>query len=550
MDDAVKAAVSPYELGLDQNPANYEPLSPLSLIKRAARIYPDYPAVVHGAVRHSWAETYARCRRLGSALAKRGVRPLGTVSFLASNIPAMYEAHFGVAMAQAVLNTINTRLDAGTVAFILDHAEAKLLFVSEDFLGVAEDALALARNKPDLILIAEEGTPRDSPYEKFLAEGDPQFDWHGPPDEWQAIALSYTSGTTGNPKGVVTHHRGAYLNAFSNAVGWNMGPHPRYLWTLPMFHCNGWCFPWTLAAIAGTSVCLRKVTASGIFNAIADEKVTHFCAAPTVLGVIINARDDERRAFDHKVYVTTAGAAPPAAVLTAMAARGFEMAHVYGLTETYGPSVHCAWKDEWSALPMDEQAVLKARQGVPYPTGEDVDVLDPQTMAPVPADGKTMGEVMIRGNLVMKGYFKNPQATEESFAGGWFHTGDLGVKHPDTYIQLKDRSKDIIISGGENISSLEVEDVLYRHPAVLEAAVVARPDERWGETPCAFVTLKPGFADTITAEEIIAYCREHLAHFKTPRHVVFSDLPKTSTGKIQKFELRRLVKDMTSDSSR
>jgi fatty-acyl-CoA synthase len=549
MDDAVKAAASPYELGLEQNPANYEPLSPLSLIKRAARVYPDHPAVVHGTVRHSWAETYARCRRLASALHRLGIKPVETVSVLAPNIPAIYEAHFGVPMAQAVLNTINTRLDPGTIAFILDHGESRLLFVSEDFLGIAEQAVALAANKPPIIVIAEEGTPPASGYERFLADGNPEFDWHGPADEWQAIALSYTSGTTGNPKGVVTHHRGAYLNALGNALAWNIGAHPRYLWTLPIFHCNGWCFPWTVAAIAGTSVCLRKVTAEGIFNAVADEKVDYFCAAPTVLGAIINARDEELRPFSHRVRVMTAGAAPPAAVLAAMAARGFDVTHAYGLTEVYGPVVICAWKEQWDDLPIEQQAAIKARQGVPYQVLEDLQVLDPQTMTPVPADGQTVGEVMVRGNVVMKGYFKNPQATEEAFAGGWFHTGDLGVMHPDTYIQLKDRSKDIIISGGENISSLEIEEVLYRHPAVMEAAVVAKPDEKWGEAPCAFVTLKPGFAGTVTAEQIIGYCREHLAHFKTPKHVVFSDLPKTSTGKIQKFELRRLAQDMTTDSS-
>lgn len=547
MDEAVKT--SPYGVGLDRTPANYEPLTPLSLIKRAARVYPDFVAVIHGDVRHTWTETYARCRRLASALVQAGVKPRDTVSFLAPNIPAMYEAHFGVPMAQAVLNTINTRLDPATVAFILDHAETKLLFVSEDFVGVAEAALARAANKPPVIVIAEEGTPADSGYERFLATGDPDFAWTGPADEWDAIALSYTSGTTGNPKGVVTHHRGAYLNALGNALAWNMGAHPKYLWTLPLFHCNGWCFPWTLAAVAGTSVCLRRVAADGIFAAIADEKVDHFCAAPTVLGLVINARDDERRPFSHRVRVMTAGAAPPAAVLAAMAARGFDVTHVYGLTEVYGPVVICAWKDEWNDLPLEEQATLKARQGVPYPVLEDVRVLNPQTMQPVPADGATLGEVMIRGNVVMKGYFKNPQATEEAFAGGWFHTGDLGVMHPDSYVQLKDRSKDIIISGGENISSLEVEEVLYRHPAVMEAAVVARPDDKWGETPCAFVTLKPGAAGTVTAEEIIGYCRANLAHFKAPRHVVFSDLPKTSTGKIQKFELRRIAQDMASEPS-
>jgi len=540
---------SPYEVGLERNAANYEPLSPLSLIRRAARIYPDYTAVVHGTVRHSWAQTYARCRRLASALKRFGIQPLDTVSFLAPNIPAMYEAHYGVPMAQAVLNTINVRLDASAVSFILDHATPKLFFVSEDNRSVAEAAVALASNKPQLIVISEEGTPPDSEYEQFLAGGDSDFAWQGPPDEWQAIALSYTSGTTGNPKGVVTHHRGAYLNALGNALAWNMGQHPTYLWTLPMFHCNGWCFPWTLAAVAGTNICLRKVAAEAIFAAIADEKVDHFCAAPTVLGLVVNARDDERRPFSHRVRIMTAGAAPPAAVLEAMSARGFEVTHAYGLTEVYGPVVLCAWKEEWDALPAEEQAAIKARQGVPYPVLEDLQVLDPKTMKPVPADGETIGEVMMRGNVVMKGYLKNAQATEEAFAGGWFHTGDLGVMHPDSYVQIKDRSKDIIISGGENISSLEVEDVLYRHPAVMEAAVVASPDEKWGETPCAFVTLKPDLAGKISPDDILRYCRENLAHFKVPKRLVFGELPKTSTGKIQKFELRRFAREMTEDRS-
>jgi fatty-acyl-CoA synthase len=529
-------ATQAFRTGLDRNPANYVPLSPLSLIRRAARVHPDHEALVHGALRLSWAETYARCRRLAGALAGRGIGRLDTVSVMASNIPAMAEAHFGVPMAGAVLNAINTRLDPATVAFILDHADSRLLLVSEDFAGVAAEAVARSAAKPPVVVIAEEGAPADSGYERLLAEGDPDFDWALPEDEWSPIALSYTSGTTGDPKGVVTHHRGAYLNALGNALVWAMGPHPRYLWTLPMFHCNGWCFPWTLAAVAGTGVCLRKVTAAGIYAAVADEQVDHLCAAPTVLTFLINAAAEERRGFDHRVKVMTAGAAPPAAVLAGMAERNFDVTHVYGLTEVYGPAVVCAWKPEWDALPLEAQAAIKARQGVPYPVLEDVTVLDPLTLAPVPPDGETMGEVMMRGNVVMQGYFKNPAATEAAFAGGWFRTGDLGVMHPDGYVQLKDRSKDIIISGGENISSLEVEEALYAHPAVLEAAVVARPDPVWGETPCAFVTLKPGAA--ATAEEIVAWCRARLAHFKAPRSVVFADLPKTSTGKIQKTTLR------------
>ncbi|KAB2920291.1 MAG: acyl-CoA synthetase [Hyphomicrobiaceae bacterium] len=543
----MSSPISAYERNLDRNAANYEPLSPLSLLRRAARVYPDYPAIVHGPVRRTWAETYARCRRLGSALRSRGIGRNDTISILASNIPALYEAHFGIPMAGGVLNTINTRLDAAAVAFIIDHAESKMLLVSRDFLPLAQQALDIAANRPPLIVIEEEGASRSCWYEQFIAGGDPEFAWKGPEDEWQAISLSYTSGTTGNPKGVVTNHRGAYLNALGNTLAWSMPMHPVYLWTLPMFHCNGWCFPWTLAALAGTSVCMRKVSAKGIFDAIADDKVNHFCAAPTVLAFILSARPEEKRRLAHPVRVMTAGASPPAAVLEAMTKDGFDLTHVYGLTEVYGPVVVCAWKDRWNALPLDDQARLKARQGVPYQVLEDLTVMDPKTMTPVPADGETMGEVMMRGNVVMAGYFKNAAATGEAFAGGWFHTGDLGVLHPDGYVQLKDRSKDIIISGGENISSIEVEEVLYRHPAVLEAAVVARPDPVWGETPCAFITLRPGAS--ATAQEIIAFCRANLAHFKCPKAVVFGELPKTSTGKIQKFELRKRTTDIVQPAA-
>ncbi|RAU21420.1 acyl-CoA synthetase [Paramagnetospirillum kuznetsovii] len=535
-------ADSPYLHDLDRNDANFVPLTPSSLIKRAARIFPDYPSVIHGDVKFTWGQTYTRCRRLASALTKRGIGLNDSVSVIASNIPAMYECHFGVPMIGAVLNTINIRLDAAAVAFILDHAEAKFLLVSGDFLELARQSLALSKVQPPMIVIDEEGCDPNSAYERFLAEGDPEFEWKPPADEWQAISLSYTSGTTGNPKGVVTHHRGAYLNALCNALQWDMGPHPRYLWTLPMFHCNGWCFPWTLAAVAGVSICLRRVSAKGIYDAIADHGANHLCAAPTVLTFIINAKKDEVRDKPHLVKVMTAGAAPPAAIIAAMTEKGFAIEHVYGLTEVYGPAASCVWKDEWNDLPLTERARLKARQGVPYPVEEDVQVLDPNTMEAVPWDGETMGEIMFRGNVVMKGYFKNPAATKEAFAGGWFHSGDLGVMHPDGYIQLKDRSKDIIISGGENISSVEVEEVLYRHPAVLEAAVVSRPDEKWGETPCAFVTVRDGV--TVTEQDIIAFCHEHLAKFKCPRTVVFTSLPKTSTGKIQKFQLRKAAEEM------
>jgi len=536
---------NPYLQGLERNDANYVPLTPISLLKRSARIYPDFLSVIHGDLKFTWSQTYQRCRRLASALSRRGIGINQSVSVIAANIPAMFELHFAVPMAGAVLNTINTRLDAAAIAFILDHAEAKILFVSGDFKALAEQAVSLAQTKPPMIMIDEEGADPASDYERFVAGGDPDFQWAPPADEWQAISLSYTSGTTGNPKGVVTHHRGAYLNALCNALSWNMGVHPRYLWTLPMFHCNGWCFPWTMAATAGVNICLRKVSAKAIYDAIADLGADHLCAAPTVLTFLIGARADEVRPFTHKVKVMTAGAAPPAAVIAAMTERSFDIEHVYGLTETYGPAAICAWKDVWDELPLDERAGMKARQGVPAPMEEDLQVIDPLTMQPVPADGQTMGEIMFRGNVVMKGYFKNRTATEEAFAGGWFHSGDLGVMHPDGYIQLRDRSKDIIISGGENISSIEIEEVLYRHPAVMEAAVVAKHDPRWGETPCAFVTLRDGA--TATPEQVIAFCRERLAHFKCPRTVIFGPLPKTSTGKIQKYMLRKIAEQGTAE---
>ena len=535
------AAANPYE-ALAQTPANYAPLTPIGFLERTAGIYPGHTSIIHGEIRYTWAETYARCRRLASALARRGIGTGDTVAIVAPNVPAIYEASFGVPMAGAVLNTINTRLDARTIAFILEHAEVEVLLTDREFSPTVAAALDALERPPLVVDIDDPLAPAGErlgalDYEALLAEGDPDFAWSPPDDEWNAISLNYTSGTTGDPKGVVYHHRGAYLNALSNAVGWNMPHHPVYLWTLPMFHCNGWCFPWTVAALAGTNVCLRKVEAGAIFDAIAEHGVTHFCGAPIVLGIVLNAGEGERRAFDHTVEVMTAAAPPPAAVLEAMEKNGFHMTHVYGLTETYGPAVICAWKDEWNALSMQQQAKRKSRQGVRYHALEALDVLDPDTMQPVPRDGETMGEVMFRGNVVMKGYLKNPGTTKAALSGGWFHSGDLGVMHPDGYLQIKDRSKDIIISGGENISSIEVEDTLYRHPAVLEAAVVARADDKWGETPCAFVTLKAN-ADDVSAEAIIAFCRDNMAHYKAPKTVIFGPLPKTSTGKIQKFKLR------------
>ena len=539
-----------YDADLDRCDANYVSLSPLSFLGRVARVYPDHPSVIHGGTRWTWRETAERCNRLASALAKRNIGPGDTVSVMAPNIPALYESHFGVPMTGAVLNALNIRLDAKTLAFILDHGEAKVLITDTEFSPVIKDALRICNQ--DLLVIDiddPEGPGGDRlgelTYEELLTEGESNYIWSTPDSEWNAISLNYTSGTTGNPKGVVYHHRGAYLNASSNIIGWNLGHHPTYLWTLPMFHCNGWCFPWSLAAVGGTSVCLRNVSAAAIFDAIADHSVTHFCGAPVVLNLIIHAAESETRNFDHTVEVMTAAAPPPAAVLAAMEAAGFSMTHVYGLTETYGPAVICAWHPEWNDLPLAEQAEIKSRQGVQYHMLEDLKVLDPETMNSVQPDALQLGEVMFRGNIVMKGYLKNPKATAEAFAGGWFHSGDLGVLYPDGYIQLKDRSKDIIISGGENISSIEIEDTLYRHPDVLEAAVVARPDNKWGETPCAFVTLKDT-AVGVTGQDIINFCREQMAHFKIPKTVIFLELPKTSTGKVQKFRLREKTEAMGS----
>ena len=540
-------AKSIYEAHLDQSSANHQALSPLSFIERTAAVYPDRISMIHGYARRTWAETFARCRRLASALSKWGIGHADTVAVMGANTPELYECHFGVPAIGAVLNALNVRLDADTIAFILDHGEAKVLITDSEFSDTIKQALAKTKARPIVVDIADAlaETPGDRlgemDYEALLEVGDGDFDWQLPADEWQAICLNYTSGTTGNPKGVVYHHRGAYLNALGNVLAWSMPRHPVYLWTLPMFHCNGWCFPWTLAAMAGTSVCSRRVTAADIYAAIADHGVTHLCGAPIVMNFIVNATDQERRSFDHQVNMMTAGAPPPAALLESMQEIGFDVTHVYGLTETYGPAVVCDWHEEWNALGAVEQAERKSRQGVRYPVLQDLTVMDPATMTEVPADGETMGEVMFRGNIVMKGYLKNPTATEEALGDGWFHSGDLGVRHPDGYIQLKDRSKDIIISGGENISSIEVEDTIFRHPAVLNVAVVAKPDDKWGETPCAFVELKRD-PDTVTEGDIIAFCRDNLAHFKCPRYVVFGELPKTSTGKIQKFILRENAK--------
>ncbi|MDB5559454.1 MAG: AMP-dependent synthetase and ligase, partial [Enterovirga sp.] len=530
------------------NPANHQPLTPLQFLERAAHTFPDRTAIIHGGLRRSYAEFYARTRRLASALAKRGIGRGDTVAVVLANTPAMLESHYGVPMCGAVLNTLNTRLDAATVAFALDHGEAKVLITDREFAPVVKAALASASVKP---LVVDYDDPEfdgpgevlgDLDYEALLAEGDPAFAWQPPRDEWDAIALNYTSGTTGDPKGVVYHHRGAYLTAVGNVLSAAMGRHPVYLWTLPMFHCNGWCFPWTISVLAGTHVCLRWVRAKAMYDAIADHGVTHLCGAPIVMSTLLNAPAADRRALPHRVEFITAAAPPPEAVLAAMASAGFNVTHVYGLTETYGPAVVNEWQGGWDALPEGEQAALKSRQGVRYVPLDALDVLDPETMAPVPADGATLGEVMFRGNVVMKGYLKNPSASAAAFAGGWFHSGDLGVKHPDGYVQLKDRSKDIIISGGENISSIEVEEALYKHPAVQAAAVVAKPDEKWGETPVAFVELKP--SEMVSAEEIVAWCRANLAHYKAPRHVVFVELPKTSTGKIQKFRLREMARQV------
>ena len=534
-----------YEQGLGKNTANFTALTPLSFIERTARVFPDHTAVIHGATKRSWIETYQRCIKLASALNRRGIKKGDTVAIMLPNVPAALEAHFGVPMCGAVLNALNIRLDAKTIAFILDHGEAEALLTDKEFAPIIKKALSLCKNKPLVVDVDDALAPDgeflgEIEYENLLAEGSANYDWQYPENEWDAISLNYTSGTTGNPKGVVYHHRGAALNSIGNITAWDMRQRPKYLWTLPMFHCNGWCFPWTVTALAGTHICLRRTETGPIYQSIKDHKIDHMCGAPIVMGMLVNAASREQKILPHTVKILTAGAAPPSAILEQIEKLGFDVTHAYGLTECYGPGVVSEWHPEWDELPTTERSAKKARQGVPYLVMQDLTVMDPKTMQKTPADSNTMGEVFMRGNNLMKGYLKNKTATEKAFLGGWFHTGDLGVMHPDGYIELKDRSKDIIISGGENISTIEVENVLYQHPAVAEAAVVAKPDEKWGETPCAFVALKE--EAKCSEEELIQFCRDNLAHFKCPKKVVFTELPKTSTGKIQKFVLRDRVK--------
>jgi fatty-acyl-CoA synthase len=545
-----------YDQDLPRNEANFSAFTPLAFMERSALVYPEKLAVVHGSLRQTWGQTYTRCRQLASALQGRGIGKGDTVAVMLPNVPPMVEAHFGVPMSGAVLNTLNTRLDPEAIAFMLDHGEAKAVIVDPEFAPVMAKAIALRQSTQPLLVIDALDALYTGPnqgmgslnYEALLATGDPQFAWQMPADEWDAISLNYTSGTTGNPKGVVYHHRGAAMNAISNILEWDLPKHAVYLWTLPMFHCNGWCFPWTLAARAAVNVCLRKVEPQAIFDAFRQHGVSHYCAAPIVHAALVNAPNELKEGLNLKlgqgVKAMVAGAAPPAAMIEGMEQLGIDLTHVYGLTEIYGPAAVCVKHDEWNQLDVGERARLNARQGVNYHLQRNVTVMDPNTMTAVPADGETMGEIMFRGNITMKGYLKNPKATQEAFHGGWFHTGDLAVMYPDGYVKIKDRSKDIIISGGENISSIEVEDVLYRHPAVLAAAVVAKPDPKWGETPCAFVEIKPGAQ--VTPEDIIAHCKAHLAGFKVPKSVVFGDVPKTSTGKIQKFELRKLAGSVTA----
>lgn len=538
-----------YNLELDKNAANYLPLTPLGFIERSTDVYPDRPALVHGDITYSWREVYGRCRRLAGALAKRGIGAGDTVSIMAPNVPAHFEVYFGVPMAGAVISGLNTRLDAPAIAHMLAHSETRLLIADRQFSHIIKPALELMdkAKRPEMVDIDDPQHPEGEllgklNYDQLLQEGDPEFAWQWPADEWDALALNYTSGTTGDPKGVVYHHRGAYLNAIGNALAFNSMPaHPVYLWTLPMFHASGWCFPWTITALAGTHICLRKVEAAAVFDMIEKHNVTHFTAAPVVLNMLIHAPDEVKKSFGRSIEVMTAGSAPPATVLAATEALGFNVTHVYGGTEVFGPNMSCAWHPEWKNLPKDEQAMLKARQGVRYTSLEFMTVAKPDTLEELPRDGKSIGEVLMRGNVVMKGYLKNPKANEAIFRGGWYHTGDLAVRHESGYIEIKDRLKDIIISGAENISSIEVESVIYRHSSVLEAAVVAKPHEHWGEVVCAFVELKPGAA-AVTEDEMITFCRDNLAHFKCPKHVVFGPLDKTPTGKIQKYLLRERAK--------
>lgn len=541
-----------YEVNLDQNATNFVPLSPLSFIERTKDVFPDYTSVIYADRIYTWLETYHRCLKFASALEKHGIGFGDTVSILAPNTPEIFESHYSVPMTGAVLNAINTRLEADTIAYILEHGDTKVFIVDSQLSPTVKDALAKFGKKLLIIDIEDpyadlhEGQGErlgDYSYEEFVEQGDPDYQWKRPADEWQAIALNYTSGTTGRPKGVVYHHRGSYLMSMGSVIAWNMPNHPKMLSAVPMFHCNGWGYPWTIAALAGTMVCCRYVVAKDIYDLIADYKITHFSGAPIVLNMIANAPENEKREIDHKVHVITAGAPPPSTILEKMEKLGFEVMHVYGLTETYGHVLQCAWNEAWDNLPIEKKAEIKARQGVRYPMMEEIDVLDPNNMEPVPRDGATMGEIMIRGNTVMKGYYKNKEATQEVFANGWFHSGDLAVIHPDGYIQIKDRSKDIIISGGENISSVEVENILAKHPAVSLVAVVAKPHEKWGETPCAFVELNRGYENT-TEAELIDFCKENMAGFKRPKNIIFCELPKTSTGKVQKFDLRKRAKEI------
>ncbi|MFK7997633.1 MAG: acyl-CoA synthetase [Granulosicoccus sp.] len=560
MSDYHPTIPSPYQPGdvdvaLPATIANYTPLTPLSFLKRANDVYPQRIAVVHGQRQLSWSEVFSRCQSSAARLAAMGIQTGDVVSVIAPNIPALFELHYSVPMCGAILNAINTRLEADTIRYIVNHSGAKILFVDTESTQTVRDALVGLDDPPQLIAIDDAGASGElisqAEYESFvdpafssdeLPEIDPAWQWQMPADEWQSISLNYTSGTTGRPKGVVYHHRGATMNAMSNLTGWNMGAFPVYLWTLPMFHCNGWCFPWALAINGGTSVCLRTINAKTIYEEIERHGVTHFCGAPIILNFLINAEKQHVKPLGRVVEIMTAAAPPPAKVLSGIESLGFHITHTYGLTETYGPAVMCAWQSEWDELPEAERARLKSRQGVRYQVLDELDVLDPETMQPVPRDGETIGEVMFRGNIVMRGYFRNAAANEEAFKGGWFHSGDLAIMDPDGYLRILDRSKDIIISGGENISSIEIEDALYAHPAVLEAAVAARPDDKWGETPCAFVTLKNDQA--ASEEDLIAWCRDRLAHFKCPKTIIFRELPKTSTGKIQKFVLRQWAQEL------